>query len=102
LSHLAKIDNFASIKGIAMPSSYNIGPRYEGFVRELVESGRYASASEVMRDSLRLLEQHEQIRARELENLKREYAEGKASGEPEEVDPVAFLQQLKAERTARG
>lgn len=85
-----------------MPSSYNIGPRYEGFVRELVESGRYASASEVMRDSLRLLEQREQLRALELENLKREYAEGKASGEPQEVDPAEFLRKLKAERAARG
>ncbi|PDT10063.1 type II toxin-antitoxin system ParD family antitoxin [Rhizobium sp. J15] len=85
-----------------MPSSYNIGPRYEGFVRELVESGRYASASEVMRDSLRLLEQREQFRALELENLKREYAEGKASGEPQEVDPAEFLRKLKAERAARG
>ncbi|MBY5609589.1 type II toxin-antitoxin system ParD family antitoxin [Rhizobium leguminosarum] len=85
-----------------MPSSYNIGPRYECFVRELVESGRYASASEVMRDSLRLLEQREEIRALDLEKLKREYAEGKASGEPKEVDAVAFLQELKAGRAARG
>lgn len=84
-----------------MPSSYNIGPRYEGLIRELVESGRYASASEVMRDSLRLLEQREEIRALELENLRREYAEGKASGEPREVDPVAFLTELKAERSSR-
>ncbi|KQS83864.1 MULTISPECIES: type II toxin-antitoxin system ParD family antitoxin [unclassified Rhizobium] len=84
-----------------MPSSYNIGPRYEGFVRDLVESGRYASASEVMRDSLRLLEQREEVRALELEMLKREYAEGKASGEPEKVDPVEFLEELKAERARR-
>jgi antitoxin ParD1/3/4 len=102
LSRLSKTDNIASMKGIAMPSSYNIGPRYEGFVRELVESGRYASASEIMRDSLRLLEQREEIRALEMEKLKREYAEGKASGEPEEIAPAAFLQELKAERAARG
>ncbi len=38
------------------------------------------------------------VRAFELEMLKREYAEGKASGEPEEVDPVQFLKELKAER----
>ncbi|MFS8049607.1 type II toxin-antitoxin system ParD family antitoxin [Rhizobium sp. BR 314] len=81
-----------------MPSSYNIGEHYEGFVRELVESGRYQSASEVMRDSLRLLEQREETRALELEYLRREYAEGKASGKPEDVDPVAFLKELKAER----
>jgi Arc/MetJ-type ribon-helix-helix transcriptional regulator len=32
-----------------MPSSYNIGSRYEDLIRELVKSGRYMSASEVMR-----------------------------------------------------
>ena len=84
-----------------MPSSYDIGARYEVFVRELVESGRYASASDVMRDSLRLLEEREEIRATEIDNLKREYAEGKASGEPEDVDPVQFLKDLKAERARR-
>lgn len=90
------------MKGAEMPSSYNIGAHYEGLVKELVDSGRYASASEVMRDSLRLLEQREKIRALELENLKREYEAGKASGEPEEIDPAEFLQSLKAERAARG
>ena len=33
-----------------MPSSYTLGDHYEKFVRELVESGRYNSASEVLRD----------------------------------------------------
>ncbi|OWV88956.1 CopG family transcriptional regulator [Rhizobium sp. R635] len=81
-----------------MPSSYVIGDHYEVFVRKLVESGRYQSASEVMRDGLRLLEQREEARALEFEFVRREYAEGKASGEPKEVDPVAFLEELKAER----
>jgi antitoxin ParD1/3/4 len=43
------------------------------------------------------LEQREKTRALELEYLRREYAEGKASGEPQDVDPVAFLKELKAE-----
>jgi antitoxin ParD1/3/4 len=84
-----------------MTSAYNIGDHFEGFVRELVESGRYESVSEVMRDSLRLLEEREKARVLELEFLKREYAEGKASGEPEEVDPIQFLNELKAERRAQ-
>ncbi|MGO4832353.1 type II toxin-antitoxin system ParD family antitoxin [Rhizobiaceae sp. 2RAB30] len=85
-----------------MPASYSLGQHYEGFVRELVESGRYATASEVVRDSLRLLEQHEKLRALEIENLKRAYLEGKASGEGEDVEREAFLRELKAERSARG
>ncbi|MDL2406145.1 type II toxin-antitoxin system ParD family antitoxin [Rhizobium calliandrae] len=81
-----------------MPSSYNIGDHYEGFVRALVEGGRYASASEVLRDSLRLLEQREEVRALELEYLRREFAEGKASGELVDVDPDDFLKRLKFAR----
>lgn len=85
-----------------MPARYSLGQHYEGFVRELVESGRYATASEVVRDSLRLLEQREKLRALEIENLRRAYLEGKASGEGEDVEPVAFLEELKAEHSTRG
>ena len=34
-----------------MPSSYTLGTHYETFVRDLVEGGRYATASEVLRDN---------------------------------------------------
>ncbi|PZP41126.1 MAG: type II toxin-antitoxin system ParD family antitoxin [Agrobacterium fabrum] len=85
-----------------MPSSYNIGPHYEGLVRALVESGRYASASEVMRDSLRLLEQREEIRRIEIEHLKKAYDEGMASGEGREIRTDLLLAELKAEARSRG
>ena len=38
-----------------MPSSFTLGTHFEGFIRQQVNTGRYASASEVIRDSLRLL-----------------------------------------------
>jgi antitoxin ParD1/3/4 len=37
----------------------SIGSRWESFVDELVKAGRYATASEVMRDGLRLVEERE-------------------------------------------
>lgn len=37
----------------------------------------------------------------ELERLKRAYVEGKASGEPQEIDFDAFLKELKAELASR-
>lgn len=71
-----------------MPSSYNIGSRYETFVRELVDSGRYASASEVMRDGLRLLEEREEQRRVKLDALKQAIREGIASGPGVPADEV--------------
>ena len=46
-----------------MPSSYAIGEHFEQFIRQQVDGGRYARASEVVRDALRLLEQEEERRA---------------------------------------
>jgi antitoxin ParD1/3/4 len=42
-----------------MPSSYTLGPRFEGLIKELVAGGRYNNASEVVRDGMRLLEERE-------------------------------------------
>lgn len=67
-------------------------------IDRLVKSGRYQNASEVLRAGLRLVEQQEEVASLELDHLRREYALGKASGEPEEIDPEQFLNDLKAER----
>lgn len=37
----------------------SIGPRWEKFVSKAVETGRYGSASEVVREGLRLVEERE-------------------------------------------
>lgn len=37
----------------------SIGSRWEGFVDEIVKAGRYNSASEVVREGLRLVEERE-------------------------------------------
>ena len=63
-----------------MPSSYNIGSHYESMVRALVESGRYATASEVVRDSLRLLEEREEQREAKLIALREDIRKGIESG----------------------
>lgn len=63
-----------------MPSSYAIGEHFERFIKRQVKDGRYASASEVVREALRLLEGQEQQRIAALDTLREEIKKGLASG----------------------
>ena len=47
----------------------SLTPELEKFVSEKVETGRYNSASEVVREALRLLEEHDTVRAAQLAEL---------------------------------
>ncbi|RWO28803.1 MAG: type II toxin-antitoxin system ParD family antitoxin [Mesorhizobium sp.] len=80
----------------------SLTPQQTARLQSAVEGGGYASNSEIVRDALRLWEQREELRALELEHLKRAYADGMASGKPVEVEPAEFIRGLKAERRARG
>lgn len=63
-----------------MPSSYVIGEHFETFIKAQVKQGRYASASEVIRDGLRTLEERQKFRAMKLEALRAEIQKGADSG----------------------
>ena len=63
-----------------MPSSYVIGEHFETFIKNQIQQGRYASASEVIRDGLRALEDREKFRAMKLEALRAEIQKGADSG----------------------
>ena len=71
-----------------MPSSYAIGDHFEKFIRAQIETGRYASASEVIRDSLRLLENRERLRQIEIEEYREKVKEGMTSGQGIAADDV--------------
>ena len=72
---------------MARNTSVSLGDHFTSFVDENVRSGRYASASDVIRAALRLLEERE---AR-LEQVRAALKEGEASGEPRAFDFDAFL-----------
>jgi antitoxin ParD1/3/4 len=59
----------------------SLTPHFEKWVKGKVESGLYNSASEVMRDALRLLEERDQLRELRLSELQREIQKGIDSGE---------------------
>jgi antitoxin ParD1/3/4 len=71
-----------------MPSTYAVGEHFEQFIKQQVEGGRYASASEVIRDALRLLEEEQQRHEATLEALRTEVKKGLASGKGKPAEEV--------------
>lgn len=59
----------------------SLTPELDKFVHDKVASGRYHSASEVIREGLRLLEEQEQLREVKLAALRDEIQKGLASGQ---------------------
>lgn len=80
----------------------SLTPHQAARMQNAVESGGYASNSEIVRDALRLWEQREEIRQMELARLKKAYDEGMASGEGRAISADALLAELKAEAKSRG
>ena len=78
-----------------MATSYSIGKHFEELIDSLVESGRYATASEVMREGLRLVEEREERRKAKLEALRAEIQKGFDSGPAEEVDLSEWIEGIK-------
>jgi antitoxin ParD1/3/4 len=64
----------------------SLTPQLEALVQRKVESGLYGSASEVMREALRLLEERDRLRSMRLEALRAEIQQGLDSGEPTPLD----------------
>jgi len=71
-----------------MPSSYVIGEHFEQFIKSQLQQGRYASASEVIRDGLRALEDREKLRALKLEALRADIQQGINSGSSRPLQQV--------------
>ena len=64
----------------------SLTPQLEQMVKTKVASGLYGSASEVLREALRLLEERDRIHAMRIEELRAEIKKGLNSGEPTPLD----------------
>lgn len=78
---------------MARNTSVTIGDHFTSFIRDQVQTGRYGSASDVVRAGLRLLEE------REAKNkaLQDALIAGEQSGEPSPFDFDAFKARKRAE-----
>lgn len=74
-------------------TSVSLGEHFESFISDQVRDGRYGSASEVIRASLRLLEEHE----RKVKALQQAITDGINSGDAGELD----MNEIKAKGRAK-
>ncbi len=73
-----------------MSLNVSLPPDLEKRVRQHVESGLYSSASEVIREALRLFEAYQGVQATRLAALKAEIAEGVADIDAGRVREVSM------------
>jgi antitoxin ParD1/3/4 len=80
----------------------HLTPELEQLVQAKVQSGRYNSASEVVREALRLMEQKDELRAIQLQELRGRIDRGLAEGgDGEGMDGEKFMQSLIEDLDAR-
>ena len=67
---------------MAKNTSITLGDHFEGFISQQISNGRYGSASEIVREGLRLVEEREQ----KFEALRQALIEGEESGDAGPLD----------------
>ncbi|MDN4166222.1 type II toxin-antitoxin system ParD family antitoxin [Cytophagales bacterium LB-30] len=75
---------------MAKNTSVLLGDYFEKFINHQVQTGKYASASEVVRAALRLFEQEEAKKSELVKAL----AQGEESGMVDTFDRAQFLKEL--------
>lgn len=81
----------------------SLTPELERLVHEKVDSGRYLSASEVVREALRLLEERDKLQAMKFEEIRKEIQLGVEQANRGDVEPLSAkgtLAKLRSRRTS--
>ena len=84
-----------------MPMNISLTPHLEQMIREKIASGSYNSASEVVREALRLLEQEDQLRALKMQRLRQDIREGLDSGPSTVLDPQEIKRIAREKKSAK-
>ncbi|MBN9462827.1 MAG: type II toxin-antitoxin system ParD family antitoxin [Burkholderiales bacterium] len=84
-----------------MGMNVNLTPQLEEMVRAKVASGMYTSASEVVREALRLMEEQDRLRAARLEQLRSDIRKGLESGPGEDWAAHEIKRQARTRRAAK-
>jgi antitoxin ParD1/3/4 len=84
-----------------MGMNVNLTPQLEEMVRAKVSSGLYTSASEVVREALRLMEERDRLREARLDELRSEVRKGLSSGPSETFDAAALKKKARARQAAK-
>jgi len=64
----------------------SLTPHLEALIKNKIDSGRYTSINEVIREALGLLEERDQLHELKLEELRKEIQKGIDSGESTTLD----------------
>ena len=83
---------------MAKNTSILLGEYFDKFINSQVQSGRFSSASEVVRAALRLFEQEEKKKG----ELVKELIKGEKSGFTQQVDRKKFLKALHTKHVRNG
>lgn len=75
---------------MAKNTSITLGEHFEKIIETSIASGRYASASEVIRAGLRKIDEEEQ----KIKMLREAIEAGEKSGYVKDFDPVNFLDKM--------
>jgi antitoxin ParD1/3/4 len=78
----------------------SLTPDLAAFVRSMVESGGYTGQSEVVREALRLLKEHEQLRAAQLAAVRDKIDRGWQQSERGEVVTGEAVREHLARKSA--
>lgn len=79
----------------------NLSAQLEDLVRTKVSSGLYTSASEVVREALRLLQDQDRLREVKVEELRREIRRGLDSGASKDWSATELKTKARAKRAAK-